>query len=315
MMDLRQLRYAVLLAEEGHFGRAAARAYITQSALSQQISRLEGRLGSRLFERGSRGVVPTAAGELLLTRARAILADVDRLEEEARDHGRGLIGTLRVGIFGAGAGELTAIIFGAFRRAFPGATLHLRELTMSSQISTLLDRVVDVAMIHPLFEEPGLESHPLLEEPRYAAVPAEHALADADSLTIGDLAEEPFVTARAGTPAPWKAFWSCEDLWGAPRGAGGIDMDSVNEGLAAVAYLGAVDTVPSTATRFFRHPGVRFVPLRDASNSTVAVVRRRGDTRPLVEAFCSLAVETATRHLGLLPDAVAPTRPSGVAHR
>lgn len=310
MMDLRQLRYAVLLAEEGHFGRAAARAFVTQSALSQQIARLESRLGARLFDRGSRGVVPTPAGEILLSRARDILDDIARLEEEAREHGRGLAGTLRVGIFGAGAGELTPLMFDAFRGAFPRAVLQIRELTMSTQVAALVDKTVDVAIIHPLFEEPSLESLPLLEEPRYAAVPARHALAEADELSVRDLADEYFVTARAGTPAPWKAFWSCEDVWGAAS-PGEIDMDSVNEGLAAVAYLGAVDTVPSTATRFFRHPGVRFIPLRDASRSTVAVVRRRGDDRTLVEAFCRVAVDVADRRRELLADATPPAVVSG----
>jgi len=305
-MDIRQLRYALFLAEEGHFGRAAARAFVTQSALSQQISRLESQLGARLFERRPGGVVPTPAGESLLSRAQAILDDLARLEEEARDHGRGVTGTLRVGIFGAGAGELTSLIFEAFRAALPRVTVQIRELTMSSQIPALLDQVVDVAMIHPLFDERRLESLTLLEEPRYAAVPARHALAEAESLTVGDLADEYFVTAREGTPALWKSFWSCEDVGGASRQAGDIDMDSVNEGLAAVAFLGAVDTVPSTATRFFTHPGVRFIPLTDASRSTVAAVRRREDDRPHVATFCRLAVDVAEHHIDLLPDATRP---------
>jgi len=304
-MEIRQLRYAVLLAEEQHFGRASARAFITQSALSQQIARLESRLGTRLFERGPRGVVPTPAGDLFLARARRILDDLEDVVEQVHDLAHGVSGTLRIGIFGAGAGELTSVALNAFRDAFPRVVIAIRELSMSTQVSALLEEQVDVAFVHPLFVESRLETLPLLVEPRFAAVPARHAFAEAPELSIQDLEGHLFVTAREGTPAPWRAFWSCEDIWGAgsPRG---VEMDSVNEGLAAVAYLGAVDTVPESATRFFPHPDVSFVPLRDATPSTTALVRRRGDPDPLVAAFCELTVRTAERHRGLVPSATAP---------
>jgi hypothetical protein len=84
-------------------------------------------------------------------------------------------------------------------------------------------------------------------------------------------------------------------------------MNSVAEGLAAVAFLGVVDTLPATATRFHRYPGVTYVPLRDASFATVAVARRRTDSRAIVHRFCDVAIEVARRFRSVVPAAVTPT--------
>ncbi|WP_353987430.1 LysR family transcriptional regulator [Ruicaihuangia caeni] len=304
-MEIRQLRYAVLLDEHRHFGRAAQAAYITQSAFSQQIAQLERELGVRLFDRTPAGSTPTEAGTRFLEHARTVLANLAVLQEDVRSIADGHSGVLRVGMFGAGAGEFTPLLVDAYRSAAPGIELVFHELSMTRQFDELLDGVVDVAILHPLCDRDDVAFTPLFDEPRLAALPARHELADADAISVADLAEQPFVLAGTGVPDPWRSFWTCGDPWqgaGRPR----AEMRSISEGLAAVAYLRVVDTVPATSARYHRHPGVTFVPLHDASYSSVAVARRADDGRPAVEAFCHLADQLAIEHHAVVPGAVRP---------
>lgn len=301
-MELRHLRYAVLLAEHGHFGRAAQQAHITQSAFSQQIAQLERELGVRLFERGSRGTVPTHPGDRFVAEARDLIASIDALSDTMAQLSRGTI-RLRVGVFGAGAAELGPLLFSALRRAFPSLELSFVELDMITQFRSLLTGEVDVAVLHPLMDDDAIALTPLFAEPRLAAMPREHPLADAEELSVRDLVDEPFVRARVGAPNAWRDFWACGDLWDAGSHIR-AEMSSIGEGLNAVAHLGVVDTLPASATRSQRHPGVRFVPLRDASYSSVAVAARRGDERPAVTAFSAIAAATAAQYRDLVPGAV-----------
>lgn len=304
-MEIRQLRYAVLLAEQKHFGRAAERAFITQSAFSQQIAILERGLQVRLFDRLPSGIELTAAGEAFINHAYEVLAGITTLEDDIRSIARGHSGLLRVGTFGAGAGEFTPLLMSTFRSSMPDVEIEFHELSMTGQFDELRSGRVDVALLHPLCDDDDVDFTMLFDEPRCAAVANTHRLADAPTVSIGELALESFVTARAGTPASWRNFWAFGDDQHS-RKTPRAEMSSISEGLYAVAYLNVVDTVPSTAVRYHRHPGVTFVPLEDASYSSVAIARRKGDTRPAVEAFCELAGRLADEHRSIVPGAVQP---------
>jgi DNA-binding transcriptional LysR family regulator len=303
-METRQLRYVVLLAETLHFGRAAEMAYISQPAFSQQIARLERELKSKLFDRSANRVRLTAAGELLVERAVGLLADLDATEEQVRGLADGTAGALRVGVFADGAGEITPLVLAGYRDAFPDVRLAFSELSMTTQLEALVTGAVDVAILRPPIHDARVELHVLFAEPRVAVLPREHPLAGAADVSVLDLVDEPFVTAAAGAPDGWGAFWRCDDDRGEP-GRVVADMTSVAEGLASVAYLGAVDTCPGATARQYAHPGVTYVPLRDAGYASVAVAHRRGDERPAITAFCALAADVARRRIGVVPGAVA----------
>src|SRR6185503_14284753 len=121
-MELRQLRYFVTLAEELHFGRAAEREHIVQSALSQQVQRLERELGVRLLERSTHHVSLTAAGAVFLVEARQILAHVDRAAGVAR-RAEGAAATLRVGIIDSSYDSMPQILHEVQAR-YPGLVIH-----------------------------------------------------------------------------------------------------------------------------------------------------------------------------------------------
>ncbi|HEY9138683.1 MAG TPA: LysR family transcriptional regulator, partial [Terriglobus sp.] len=126
-IELRHLRYFVAVAEELHFGRAAQRLYLAQPALSQQIRRLEEILGVELFHRTSRSVALTAAGEVLLERARRTLRNVRLDAEEARGIGRGEVGRLNVGFVGSAMLASLPAIFRQYRTTYPRVQMHLHE--------------------------------------------------------------------------------------------------------------------------------------------------------------------------------------------
>jgi DNA-binding transcriptional LysR family regulator len=198
-MELRHLRYFVGVAEELHFGRAAARLGISQPPLSQQIRALETELGVALFERSSRRVSLTPAGRLFLVEARRTLAQAEHAMQVARRAELGEIGELTVGF--STSAPFTAIVSQAlysFRQRYPGIRLMLNEMARDAQVEALAAEEIDVAFVRgfalPVLPQ-GIRALPLIEEPMLLAMRAGHPLADLDRpIRITDLAGEPFVT-------------------------------------------------------------------------------------------------------------------------
>ena len=144
-MELRQLVYVEAVARHRHFTRAAEELHVAQSALSHQVRRLEAELGTELFERTSRRVVVTAAGEAVAARARRVLAEVDGVRAEL-DELRGLVrGHLAVGALLPAGGIEVPRLLASFNRAFPGIEVGLREGTAADMLELLDADQLDVA--------------------------------------------------------------------------------------------------------------------------------------------------------------------------
>ena len=161
-VELRHLRYFLAVAETLHFSKAAQRLGMAQPPLSQQIRRLEEIVGHRLFDRTTRGVKLTLAGQLLEERARTTIEKVQDDLAQVRRLGRGEEGTLTVGFSGSVMfTELPAAI-GAYRRRYPKVELRLRELATSAQIAALLDGTLDLAFLRDGDPTEGIEISTLL---------------------------------------------------------------------------------------------------------------------------------------------------------
>ena len=302
-MELRQIRFFIRLAETLHFGRAAEKEYVAQSVISLQISKLETELGAKLLDRSSHRVRLTEAGEAFLVRAKEITATVALGAQEAREAASPDTRLFRVGIFGEGAGPVTHHILRAFTRAHPTVDLHYVELSMVNQLDSVVDGDVDVALIRLPITDHRVRVDPLLEEPRVAGVPVDHPLASATDLSVDDLLDLPFAVAGEGAPAEWRSYWSFDEQRGSTSRVG-AEVRSIPESLATIAYRNAVDTLPSTAAAMFPHAGVRYVPLRDAEPTRLAVVTRAGDTSPLADSFRVAAREQMQANLHLIPHGV-----------
>lgn len=307
-VELRQLRYFIRVAETLHFGRAAEREFVAQSVISTQIAALERELGLRLFDRTSHRVALTPAGEAFLLRAQQMLADIGAAVEEARSIATSRRERLRVGTFGEGAGPLTHLILSAFRTAHPSIDIHYVELSMVNQLEAVLRGDVDVALLRLPIADARVAVNPLFSEPRVAVVPIDHELADAPSVAVDDLLDQPFAVAADGSPTGWRSYWTFDEQRGGESRVAG-EVRSIPESLAAIAYRGAVDTFPVTATQAFQHPGVRFIPLRDAEPTSLAVVSLLEPESEAVESFRRTAEFITDHHLDMVPGATRLRHP------
>lgn len=201
-MELRHLRYFVRVAEELHFGRAAIKLGISQPPLSQQIRALEDELGIELFDRTSRRVRLTDAGAIFLIEARRTLDQARHAVNVARRIQQGEEGELSIG-FASSVPFVTLVSgsFAQFRAERPTIHLTLKELGRDAQIAEVGERQLDLGFIRGTDRPalPGaLVSTLVQEEPLVVALRGDHPLALADRpLTVGDIADQPFVTFSA----------------------------------------------------------------------------------------------------------------------
>lgn len=201
-VETRELQYFVAVAEELHFGRAARRLGMAQPPLSRAIQRLERRLGATLFERSSRGVALTPAGEVLLREGRAALAAVSAAERRTRraagaDGEPGLVLVTKAGA----SVELLAKLLDAYA-AEPGAVpVHLLLCGTGEQEGILRDGRADVALLHlPFDSTAGLDTEVLKDEGQVAVLPAGHPLSIREQVELSEV--EGLTDAPLRFPAP-----------------------------------------------------------------------------------------------------------------
>jgi LysR family hydrogen peroxide-inducible transcriptional activator len=184
-LSLRDLEYAVAVAEEKHFGRAARRCNVSQPGLSAQVKKLEATLGARLFERTPRGVLMTEAGATLIRQARRTLEEGRRFMELAAA-GEALSGALRLDAIATLGPYLAPYILRPLRERFPKTDFVLREGRTEQIVAALLAGETDLALVSTPIHAEGVAILPLFEEPFVAIHPKEMAL-PARKLTIDDL--------------------------------------------------------------------------------------------------------------------------------
>jgi DNA-binding transcriptional LysR family regulator len=192
-MDLRRLTYFVAVAEELHFGRAAARLNIAQPPLSRQIAQLEADLGVLLIDRSRSQIRLTQAGETLLDRARDILERVDQTVREVHAIGEGAAGRLRIAFIGSASHGVLPELIRSFRVAYPGVELALSTMNNAELKRALIGRQIDIAIARPGLEDDEIRCTRLHAEPLVLAVPEESPLAAAETLRLRDLSRETFV--------------------------------------------------------------------------------------------------------------------------
>lgn len=192
-MELRQLQSFVVVAEELNVGRAAVRLHLTQPSLSRQIAALERDLGVELFARIKKRFVLTAAGAAFLDDARDLLRRADDAVRTAQRTQRGEVGSLRLRFVQSATFEALPRLLGAFRTAYPEVVLDLETMTTIRQTEELRDGRIDVGLLRFPYDEPGLLSKVVSEDPLVAALPAEHPLAKRRRIALKDLAEDEFI--------------------------------------------------------------------------------------------------------------------------
>ena len=199
-MELRQLEYFVAVAEEANFTRGAERAHVSQSGISAQIRQLERDLGAELFDRTSRAVSLTAAGEAAIGHARALLAEAGALRQSI-DEVNGLVrGHLTVGMVTACTVAPLFDALSAFHRAYPGIEITLAEDHSDRLVEQVRDGSADLALIGAPGELPaGVEGQVVISENLVAAVPPGHSLAGRSRVGLAELTGYPVISMPTGT--------------------------------------------------------------------------------------------------------------------
>lgn len=189
-MELRQLRYFVVLAEELHFSRAARRLSISQPPLSVAIRQLEEQLQAQLFERNSKEVRLTPAGAHLWVQARELLDHARRAAQDTRAIAHGMEGTLRLGFVGSSMYRGLPEALDSFRSSHPRVRIDMLELNSAEQVLGLQQARLDLGLMHTMQTPPGLQAQVLISEPFMACLAATHALASRPVIEAQDLAGE-----------------------------------------------------------------------------------------------------------------------------
>jgi DNA-binding transcriptional LysR family regulator len=291
VVELRHLEYFVAVAEELHFGRAAARLQIAQPPLSQQIRKLEEELEVQLFFRTKRHVQLTAAGEIFLEEARQTLVQAARAREMAQKASRGELGRLAIGFVGSAISEALPLLLLPFRERFPDIELTLRELTTSQQIRALRDGRIQVGILRPPISDVTLSVETLLKEPLLVALPEPHPLARQKSLPVEALAQERFIIfPRAQGPGLYDQIISlCQQA--------GFSLQIIQEAIQMQTILGLVAAglgvalVPASA-RYLRCTGVAYCELEpSAIHVEIALAWPKDAASPTLQAFLEVARE------------------------
>ena len=292
-IELRHLRYFLAVAETLHFSQAASRLHIAQPPLSQQIKHLEQLIGHRLFDRTTRGVKLTLAGQLLAERARGTLERIHDDLAQVRRLGRGEEGTLTVGFSGSVMFTRLPAAIESYRRRYPKVELRLRELTTSAQIAALLDGTIDLAFLRDGDPTEGVHTTTLLRERYVAILPVAHVLARKRGLRVRDLQHQPFVlfARRMGPLAFDRTIACCEHDGFRPN----IVQDAPQwPTLVSLVAAGLGVSIAPACVANVAIPGAVYRDLHTPCRSTIDLGIKSGSDRILARNFA----EIAGQHVG-----------------
>ncbi|MDN3060059.1 LysR family transcriptional regulator [Streptomyces sp. SRF1] len=279
-LDLRLVRYFMVVAENKHFGRAAAELHLAQPSLSRQIQRLEQVLGVQLMERGPQGTSLTAAGRDFMVQAQALLGAA----ADAVARVRAIASQPRI-VVGYASNLIVTPAAQVLRQEYPDAEVKTLHLDWNEPAAALADRRVDVVVARLPFATDDLHVTSLYEEPRVLVVSTGHHLAGRQSVRQEEIRDEVF----AVFPDPeWNEFWQAgSTVTPAPEGT---RVQSIEDNLELVASGRAVTLAPASVRHTRLRPDVVPVPVEDIEPVRVVAASRRGDRNPLVRRFHTLAM-------------------------
>lgn len=290
------LRAFIAVAREKHFARAADALHMSGPALSQLVKRLENNIGFELFERSTRTVALTEAGEQLLPMAARVVAAADELETWRRSWRTRERSALRLAFTVNGAGPLMHRILRAARDELPETAVQPRQVEWRDLPGAVLSGSCDVAIARGPRDFDGVEVVPILDEPFIVAVPSEHPFADRESVDMAEVREEPLVRPDIGPGAGPRPVWL-----GGPHPDGhtppsGPLAATLEEALDFVQMGEGLLVTGSSVGRLFPREGVAYVSLTGLAPGQIVLLHRPGVPEPRVDAFLRVAVRAAAQH-------------------
>jgi DNA-binding transcriptional LysR family regulator len=307
MIELRQFRQFIAVAEELSFRRAAERLGMAQPPLTAAIRNIEEELGVLLIERTNRVTGLTNAGQVFLDEGRRAVAQAERALRATRRVGEGLIGSLRITFVASAANDFLPRVLRAFQEHHADVELELTEATTAQQATVLLEDRADIGILVPPVWSDGLTFDVLVEDELVAVVPAEHPLSPHGSVPLSALADQPWVLfpAHQGRGLYSRIIMACAQAGFTPRVvqhalhmetivglvAGGIGVALVPRSLSIIGRRNAV----------FLHLTGAGAPIK---YELAAAYRRHS---PLLDAFLGTARAKAMATLGVVDPSTTAT--------
>jgi DNA-binding transcriptional LysR family regulator len=296
-MELKDLRYFVAVAEVSSFSRAAQRLHMTQPPLSARVKHLEEELGIALFERSTRNVRLTEAGQLLFEETRRLFAELEQNVRMVRRVGHGEVGRLTLGFVPAASNGPLPPLLRVFRERFPDVELSLHELNPRQSVAGLQDKWIDAAFFYlpfagaPPFGDPALDFRPVSREPLVVALPDGHPLAAERQVGLWALADEPFVLTPPYQQAGLRdmVVELCRQVGFVPKVV--QEAHLVQTVLGLVASGVGVALVPASHQNL-QTTGVVYRPVQGSAPTVeMGVVWRRDDRGVVLNTFLKVVTE------------------------
>jgi DNA-binding transcriptional LysR family regulator len=292
MIEVREARYFLAVAQILHFGRAAELLGMSQPPLSQAILQLERRLGARLLDRTNRKVELTETGRAFAAECRTIVAAAQRAQEVATQAEAGLVGTLRIGVVTSALGEPLLSTIRAFQRHRPQVETRVMEVDTPAGQEGLLQRDIDIAVVRLSAPVRDLRTQPWRRDSFVIALPADHPVASetTGAADLARFAQEPWVWLRRDASPDYhdQLMATCHQAGFSP------DVrhiaNSIATQLAMVACGLGVTLVPNVAVRSALPPTATYRPLTNrAELIELSLVTRESPHEPLVNEFLRIA--------------------------
>lgn len=290
-IQIRHIRSFIAVAQEKSFARAAKRLNVSQPALSQTIIQFEQDTGFPLFERTTRSVTLTPAGEQVLAQALTLAKSIDLFHNEVRSIQLGLKSELHVGFMIGTAVQFIPAIVREFERVRPEASLHLREFDFSDPTAGLRDGKVDCGIIRPPIGVDDIDVVEIAREKCVACLPARHRLRKRETVTLDDILDEPIVAATV--PGIWRDYWLANDYRRNRPAKVSFEASTVESELQAVASGKGISITAESTANYYSRPGVVFKTISDMQDCVMAIGYRHTQKNRLVDDFISVVKRVA----------------------
>ncbi len=299
-MDLRQLNHLIAVAEHQSFSAAARALHTVQSNVSTHVAKLEKELGAALIDRHT--MQPTAEGRAVLERARRIRTELQAINDDIVSMRHEVAGEVRIGCIGTTGRWMASPLLGRLAERHPALRPVLVDATTTSLTPRVLDGDLDMAIVNTPVVEAGLESEPLFDEERIIVAPADHPLADRETIDVADLAEYPVMLTPRGT--------TFRDAIDQELAAAGVRLTTAAEVdglrlLASLAYQGyAPALLPASTVSGYPSGDWSLVHVEGLARRSVGLVRNRRTTpsmpiRAAREVVLNVIREIAPRQPGI----------------
>jgi len=285
-VQIRHIRSFIAVAHEKSFARGASRLNVSQPALSQTIMQFEQEVGFPLFERTTRSVALTPAGEQVLAKAVELRRSMDLFQDEVRAIQVAVRNELRVGFMIGTAVEFLPEIVREFEKLKPQPAILLREFDFSDPSAGLSTGEVDCGIIRPPVDVDNIEIVEIAREKCVVCLPSGHRLVQKRSVRLDDILDEPIVAST--TRGIWRDYWLANEYRRNRPANVSFEASTVESELQAVASGRGISITAESTAKYYSRPGVVFRPIADMRECVMAVGYRRIENR-LVGEFIAVA--------------------------